>query len=287
VRTGIFKKGWLIIDEIGQIGVSLLAELACLLMSDQVHCIVMGDENQFAAIDMLWRGCEVKRDIWSSSLLHTMGGGNCLTLKRYRRGDDPALFDFYSQINEGLAYMSLQELVCECQKRFPKKEGDAVYNLVISHKSRVDLNKELNEKSFEEYRALNPEGPYAEIAAPETSKGKNQPQDFFMFPGQILIGCTDNTNTGIFNGAFYEVISFTGRAAILKDMDVGGEITVDAKTIERFLRLSHAMVYAQVQGRTFRKALVRLWDTDHRHFTRRHLLVGVSRATAGIYVDIA
>jgi hypothetical protein len=74
---------------------------------------------------------------------------------------------------------------------------------------------------------------------------------------------------------------------ILKYMDVGGEITVDAKTIERFLRLSHAMVYAQVQGRTFRKALVRLWDTDHRHCTRRHLLVGVSRATAGIYVDIA
>ena len=68
-------------------------------------------------------------------------------------------------------------------------------------------------------------------------------------------------------------------------VDLGYDVIVSFKTMEEKLRLSHAMVYAAIQGRTFHGS-VRLWDTGHRHFTKTHLLVGVSRATSGSLVDI-
>ena len=72
---------------------------------------------------------------------------------------------------------------------------------------------------------------------------------------------------------------------MLFSIDKGWYKTVSLKTMEEQLRLSHAMVYAAVQGRTF-TGRVRLWDTGHIHFTKTHLLVGISRASSGMLVDI-
>ena len=52
------------------------------------------------------------------------------------------------------------------------------------------------------------------------------------------------------------------------------------------LRLTHALVYANVQGRTIRSKHVVLLDTHHRHFTMRHLIAGMSRVTDGCYLHI-
>ena len=55
--------------------------------------------------------------------------------------------------------------------------------------------------------------------------------------------------------------------------------------VAHVLRLTHTMCYYTVQGRTFQSHMV-LLDTDHRHFSRRALIVGLSRATNGRLVHI-
>ena len=63
------------------------------------------------------------------------------------------------------------------------------------------------------------------------------------------------------------------------------EVTVPLDDVAHVLRLTHAMCYYTVQGRTVRSHMV-LLDTDHRHFSRRALIVGLSRATNGRLVHI-
>jgi len=103
----------------------------------------------------------------------------------------------------------------------------------------------------------------------------------------VLIGFSDCPKD-IKNGCFYRVEEVDTDSVFLFSLDEGGGknyLSVSFKTMEEKLRLSHAMVYAAIQGRTL-KGSVRLWDTGHRHFTKTHLLVGVSRATSGLVVDI-
>jgi len=103
----------------------------------------------------------------------------------------------------------------------------------------------------------------------------------------VLIGFSD-CNKDIKNGCFYRVEEVDAYNVMLFSLDEGAGksyLSVSLKTMEEKLRLSHAMVYAAVQGRTF-TGRVRLWDTGHIYFTRTHLLVGISRATSGELVDI-
>ena len=54
------------------------------------------------------------------------------------------------------------------------------------------------------------------------------------------------------------------------------------------LRLTEALTYPSVQGRTLRDKHVLLMDANERsNFSSRHLVVGLSRATHGNYVHIA
>ena len=54
----------------------------------------------------------------------------------------------------------------------------------------------------------------------------------------------------------------------------------------RILRLQHALVYANTQGRTMREKHLALLDTANRNFSVRHLIVATSRATHGKYVHV-
>ena len=53
------------------------------------------------------------------------------------------------------------------------------------------------------------------------------------------------------------------------------------------MRPTHSLIYYTAQGRTLRDKNVLLLDVDARHFTLRHFIVGVSRATAGSRLNIA
>jgi len=64
------------------------------------------------------------------------------------------------------------------------------------------------------------------------------------------------------------------------------EVTVPLADVPAVLRLTHAMCYYTVQGRTLRSNIV-LLDTSNKNFSRRALIVGLSRATHGDHVHVA
>ena len=64
------------------------------------------------------------------------------------------------------------------------------------------------------------------------------------------------------------------------------EVTVPLADVPAVLRLTHAMCYYTVQGRTLRGHTL-LLDTCHPQFSRRALIVGLSRATHGDHVHVA
>lgn len=64
------------------------------------------------------------------------------------------------------------------------------------------------------------------------------------------------------------------------------EVTVPLADVPAVLRMTHAMCYYTVQGRTLRGHTL-LLDTGHPHFSRRALIVGLSRATHGDHVHVA
>jgi hypothetical protein len=68
--------------------------------------------------------------------------------------------------------------------------------------------------------------------------------------------------------------------------DLKGWHTLSHAEAAKVLRLQHALVYANIQGRTMREKHICLMDTANRNFTVRHLIVAVSRATHGKYVHI-
>ena len=65
------------------------------------------------------------------------------------------------------------------------------------------------------------------------------------------------------------------------------EICVPAVDVPKLLRLTHAMCYFTVQGRTLRNKRILLVDAEHPFFQRRSLIVGLSRATHGDLVHVA
>ena len=64
------------------------------------------------------------------------------------------------------------------------------------------------------------------------------------------------------------------------------EVEVPLDVVATVMRLTHAMCYFTVQGRTLRGHTV-LLDTSSKNFSRRALIVGISRATHGKYVHVA
>ena len=64
------------------------------------------------------------------------------------------------------------------------------------------------------------------------------------------------------------------------------EMTLPILEVPRLLRLTHAMCYFTIQGRTIRDKHILLSDTDHPYFSVRNLIVGMSRATHGKHVHV-
>ena len=82
------------------------------------------------------------------------------------------------------------------------------------------------------------------------------------------------------NGCFYHVKAVSSEKLVLEE---GIELTHHAAA--RCLRLAHAITQAGCQGLTL-PGLVRIVETESRNFTRRHLYVRLSRATAFGLVEV-
>ena len=64
-------------------------------------------------------------------------------------------------------------------------------------------------------------------------------------------------------------------------------VMIALEDVPLLLRLTHAVCYFTVQGRTIDDKHILLLDTSHRHFSKRSLIVGASRATHHQYVHVA
>ena len=73
---------------------------------------------------------------------------------------------------------------------------------------------------------------------------------------------------------------------VLQDPDNEHVISLTHKTAARLLRVQHALVYASIQGRTMRDKHLGLLDVHSRFFTIRHLIVALSRATHGKFLNV-
>ncbi len=70
-----------------------------------------------------------------------------------------------------------------------------------------------------------------------------------------------------------------------KDEKVSETIMMSEEDLARTMRLTHAFTYYSSQARTITGEL-RLCVTDHRHFSLRHLIVGLGRAPRGDIVQV-
>ena len=239
-------------------------------------------------------------------------------LTTYWRGTDRALFDFYTQLycesDEELPF-----IVEQAQKTYPVKlssplEFDVV--LCVSHANRMLVNRLQNEAKARIYERCYPTY-HVEWSGEDIKGTTSQPQSMIIWPGIELIGCTRGLgkNTyGIVQGVVYTVKrvdeanltlemneEYKKKDAIqdLEHSEDGDDfheddekpsvhdVTLPLVDAPAVLRLTHAMCYFTMQGRTLRDRHILLLDTGHFHFSRRALIVGMSRATHGSYVHVA
>ena len=250
------------VEEFSQIETSLWAQLN----KANVQWILSGDLNQFGALFDSWRGDAVPEGkLAESRFFHRLTGGNRLTLTTCRRSDS-FLFDFYSSLIHGGSrfHLPLNDLLNEARNLFDY-EGICENNLVISHAKRKRINRQVN-------LALKPEG--AIFVKAVAQKGQlNAAQNMWIYVGINLLGCMSGVKKGIRNNVLYTITKIEDDTVTLKGDE---EIKLSFAQVQQLTRLSFARTFASCQGTEFDTALC-LHDTNHRHFTRRHLFVGMSR----------
>jgi hypothetical protein len=140
-------------------------------------------------------------------------------------------------------------------------------------------------------------------------KHHNQPQDMWLKPGMDLL-CSCKTHNRLVNGVFYTVEAVDKKRVVVRmhkryhcertkpngepigDKEaqradqLEGPIDLSHRDASLALRLSHCLCYASTQGLTIDKRVV-MFDLEHRHFSVRSLIVGISRVTNGKLVHAA
>jgi hypothetical protein len=287
VQYGRFK-GYLLVDEVSMMCLPLLAALETLSLSG-CKIICFGDWDQLPPINNSWRGQPVMPKVFEHSrLMKIWCESSMFVLTRCRRAkDDESFFNWYTKIPR----MTLQVAKEEARARLPSNGKDADWNLVISHYRRIKINDALQKAATQAYKGgggapskivhIKPEA--------ETKNGRrlmrNVPQAFDCWPGTRLIGA-DNEHKHVVNGAILEVLDTDSKGARIRDKETEEEFTMNVEQLTKHTRLSWAVTYPAVQGRTL-DGTVRLWDVDSKHFTLEALYIGVSRARHGSLVSIA
>ena len=82
------------------------------------------------------------------------------------------------------------------------------------------------------------------------------------------------------NGCFYRV-----EAVSAERVTLDGDIVLTHKLVSQNLRLTHGLTLASCQGLTL-SGRVRIVESSNPHFTRKHLYVGMSRATGSDLLEI-
>jgi hypothetical protein len=230
------------------------------LAHTNIQFILSGDPDQFNPISNTFRGCNVPEDLLrNSQFLHCLSGGKMLRLNECKRSD-AVLFDFFNKVS--VHRQNLQDMISEAKCKFPVKAKYCERNLVISHKHRMAINHHLNTMLKPQDSLFIPK-----VKAPGSTM---KPQNMYVWPGLELIACCRSGLKGLRNGVRYKIEN------IDSEITLEGGVKLSYIDCSKLLRLGYAQTYASCQGDEFDN--VRLYDTDHNHFTWKHLYVGMSRA---------
>ena len=192
------------------------------------------------------------------------------------------LFNFYSSlISGGQRFLEPLPQVLEAARALCSFEGPARNNLVISHRRRVMLNRQLN-------KVFLPPGVTPTFIRCKIKPGQTcVAQNMFIWPGILLLGCVQATKRGVRNNVLYRVSALgEGTATLTPAESEGGALELTLEQVASWTRLSYARTYASCQGWECEESL-RLHDTGNPHFSLRHLFVAMSRARECTMLAIA
>ena len=110
--------------------------------------IILGCPNQFRAIGDSFNGIACEADIEASNWLKTMCDGNRVHLTESMRSGEGVLWDFYSSVAVGGARHDwpLREQLELARQLFPKRGEDTQWNRTVSHKTRIAINRSMNDR---------------------------------------------------------------------------------------------------------------------------------------------
>ena len=151
---------------------------------------------------------------------------------------------------------------------------------MINHRRRVLLNKRCQVARFKserpaEWMDIVPK-PRCATSAPQP----NAPQPMRLWAGVVLIAVLDGcTKSGLYNSQLLKVMSWDPDSVTLQCTEGGREHRVTREWLAINTRPGWAVTYASIQARTCH-GTVALHDATSAKFSRRHLVMGLSRATA-------
>ena len=290
------KRTVFVFDEASMISLSMWGLIAQLKFTGNI-IVVLGDfDGQFGPIFE-----ESPDDLPFSRFMLDLVNNLVVRMRKYRRGDDYEHFKFTTSIyprklaerNE-----SLQNALTAARRRYPTRGVDCVgTNLVVTHRTRVQVNEEVNSWLAPTDSVLVKASEYANL------RDANKPQDMRIWEGIVLMARvkgmlkikTAGGDYQLQNGRRYQVMAiaitedssteFEMACVNDKDEKVSETIMMSEEDLARTMRLTHAFTYYSSQARTITGEL-RLCDTDHRHFSLRHLIVGLGRAPRGDVVQV-
>ena len=305
---------WILVDEFSLIPIGTLGMLARLQLVGAQFVFFGDHEGQFEPMQDRWDTPYSK--VAESSLLRDMCGGVHIKLTQYMRGTDLELFRRYTSMYDRCD-AELPHLVRAAQAAYPVSADPHEFDLVlcVSHANRMLCNARLNEIKAQMAAAtrktfkLEWEG--------DDIKGTTcQPQTMIIWEGIELIGCPRGSGASpVVQGVIYTVKEMRETNVLLEmrpeytrkdvrettelqsalqsatadaDETASPQVEIPVLDVPRVFRLTHSMCYFTVQGRSLdlgRKTL--LLDTEHRHFTRRALIVGMSRVRHGNDLQVA
>ena len=108
--------------------------------------------------------------------------------------------------------------------------------------------------------------------------------EMYLYPGLLLIGHLQEKKNGVINGGFYRVVTASLTECVVACEATGKTLQLATSFVAQHLRLAFAITQASAQGSTL-KGRIRIYSR-HARFTRRHLFVCLSRATAAELVEV-
>ena len=264
----------LIVDEVSMLSEELLERLARWSLVG-ARFVFLGDFCQLLPVgqgETRWR-------MEDSRVFKYLCNGLriCLTKNR-RAAGDPEHFQRILELRSRVGVLD-RSVVDAFLRHYPWNGERISYYLCMSHHTRMRINHRENSAEAAERDK--------KLFVPSCGEMKgcsSQPQDMWIWEGMQLIGA--GSGRKVLNGVLYIVESYTDTTIKIRPHEDFKATAQQVSLAEAAacLRLCYAAVYYSCQGRTLKEQHVMLLDTDHPHFSLRHLYVGASRVQHSMYL---